>query len=106
MFTRVMELILAASTMPVSCRDAREVQEDTIHNLNTLRMRNQKPHQDGLVEPAMRFAAGPTWSLIYLWLRCKHGWKGGETSPQTMAEIHESLKQHFQPILEEIADGR
>ncbi len=101
MFRRCLSLILSASGKPVNDRDYRQVQEDTIHCLGTRKRFRCPADQPDAAPAAIRFCQGEAWTLLYLWVRCKHGWPGGEIEAEALANIENALESHFQPISEE-----
>jgi len=100
MYDRVMELIYTTAGQPHG-RAAEDIQEDTLHVLGTLKRFRTQPWRDGIVEPAILFVESEAWSLIYLRLRFEKKWAGGEIEPGALANIDESLRNHFQSLFEE-----
>ena len=93
MFRRALELILSFSVKPNGCRDSETVQERTIGKLRLFR--NYGQSDPALTDLCIRFVQGESWSLLYLWLKCKHGWPGGSIEPAAMESLEKSLEVHF-----------
>ena len=98
MFRRALKLILAASMRPIDTRDADQVQSDTIHNLCVLRKAKCPYDCPQVTTPAICFVQGESWTLLYLWLKCKHGWPGGAIEGTALEKLETALEVHFSAI--------
>ena len=101
MFQRALKLILTQSNWPVgSVRESDELQADITSNL--LAVQHAKCPYDcpAVTGPCIRFVRGESWTLIYLWIKCKRGWPGGSIEPDALASIEASLWQHFEPLIQ------
>ena len=103
MYSKVYRLILSTAFLPADNRGPEEVREDILHRLSTLVRYKAPPFCEGLVEPAIRFVESSAWSLLWPRIAHEYGRKGYGMSREQLTDNDLALREHFQPIFEEIS---
>ena len=99
MFQRALKLILAQCRWPIGlARESGQLQEDIVANLKVVQ-HAKCPYECPRITPlAIRFVQGESWTLLYLWLKCKHGWPGGAIEGTALTKLEDALEVHFSAI--------
>jgi hypothetical protein len=94
-FDQMMSRIYSASTGIIRNRDHELVQEVILGRLRD-KWSDAAGAECEVICAAMRFVEGPSWKLLYLRIRCQHGWPGGQIEPQALVSIDDALRQNFE----------